>query len=403
MALWDRLACADLNGRISSVATPPFATVTPAFKGEEMGTKQGLQTLLQAAQKIEKENTPICCNEDMITMTQEKASAISQKLTDQKEKITAADEKILSQDKMIQQLTDALVKARTPRRFEEETPQVSALRMENYELKQNLECKEAQVDSLLPKVVESHMKESQHLRNKGAEIQQLRHDLDAARAETAHCQNQLQDSQDRLDSKEAELERLLPQVLKGRISSSERDVEMEELRRQLEDARSELHSVKLQHHKTIKELEEKDSDVHHRLKLVSETQTKDLERLESKDAEIEHLRRQLEDSVRERRPQQTKTCSACQWKDIENERLRHQLDANNARKLHTQRQSQVEKLGDLSPVRIQQPADKMGNFLQAESHMQQYLARREQALNAREQALNPHQLTAAYHQHHSRR
>merc|ERR1712146_817647 len=98
-------------------------------------------------------------------------------------------------------------------------------------------------------------------------------------------------------------------------------------------------------------------------------------------------------------PQQSKTCSNCQWNEIEISRLRHQLEANNARKLQTQRQSKVEQLGDLSPVRIQPIVmDKNSNFRQAQEDMQQYLITREQSLNKREQAVNAHQITAAYHQ-----
>jgi len=312
MAIYDCSPLADQNGRARRSLTKPEAWTLPAQKETEKPGKLwasladipfsgrgSLDAALRAAAEYEAKSgnvTPVATPraDQQVTMSEAQAEAIRRKLIEQRSRATAAEEKVASQERLIQQLSSALAKARAEdsgqgrpaAQTEEKTLELAAVRLELHQARQQLEFKESEVDLLLPEVAASRMKASQGSRKSDAEIDRLHLELDGSRAELARLRSKLDEAQQRLEQKDSELERMLPAIVASRANGSHRrhstDLEFDQTRRELDSMRGELARKELELQQVRKDLEDKDSKLRH----VTQT----------KDAEIDRLRRELDNS-----------------------------------------------------------------------------------------------------------
>merc|ERR1719439_451527 len=134
---------------------------------------------------------------------------------------------------MIQQLTSALAKAREARSFpdpdrapkqteEKATVELAAVRLELQQTRQDLESKEAELDRILPEVVAGRMNGCHCVRDMEVEIERLRRELANACSEVAELRPELYQAQQALEHKQAELDRLLPEVVNCRVNGTQR-------------------------------------------------------------------------------------------------------------------------------------------------------------------------------------
>lgn len=137
--------------------------------------------------------------------------------------------------------------------------ELAAVRLELHQTRQNLESKDSELDRLLPEVVASRMQTSQRLCSKDAEIERLRKELDSSRAEVAQLRPELHQARQSLEHKEAELDRLLPEVVASRMQGSQRlqskESDMDQTRAELASKSLELQEAREELDQTRRELE----------------------------------------------------------------------------------------------------------------------------------------------------
>jgi len=188
---------------------------------------------------------------------------------------------------MINHLSDALATVRTPggkdmsaKRAEEATAGLAAARVELHQVRQQVEHKDKELETLIPQVVNSRLQCADRLRTKDAE-------LDRLQTELSRAQEQLRQVQVDVDAKDEEINRLLPQLLVSRMQSPRvsrsRGGDADQLRIQLESARAELSRKDVELRKAQRDLEDRER-----------YSADDLRRLADKDAEIACLRQMLE-------------------------------------------------------------------------------------------------------------
>lgn len=208
-------------------------------------------------------------NEESWTVSASSAAMMRQKLMeelpDTRRRAQAAEEQLATKDKQINELEIELAKARAQLLSKElkhqpkgeKTVEIEELRYEIYQKKKQLELAEEQVETMMPQVIAAKFQGKQQVDCKDAEIERLRRDLDDSRAEVGELKHDLHSLQVQLQSKEAEVNRMLPDVVAARsrrssVASQRHDLqqaqqdleskndEIRELRRELEVARAEI-------------------------------------------------------------------------------------------------------------------------------------------------------------------
>lgn len=301
-------------------------------------------------------STPTEGTEQDVKISRSQAESIGKKLKEQSNRVIAAEEKVASQERMIQQLSSALAKAqedhkgsplsclggrvggqRFPLSPQEKTLELAALNLELHQTRHLLECKDSEVDHLLPEVAASRMQESHRLQRKDAEIERLRRELGTSKDELAQLQADLHQAEQGLEHKEAAVNRLLPQVVASRMQSSQlqdKDDEISEIRKELEITRADLSHKNSELQWACQNSEAKDSKL-----VASGTLMKKLETARSevglKDAEINQYRKELESANAELRQKSSELQRAelsmmssreeSEGKDTELRRLRAQI------------------------------------------------------------------------------
>lgn len=223
---------------------------------------------------------------------------------------------------------------------EEKTLELANVRVELHQAQQLLDFKDSTIDRLIPQVVANSIQEKQQVKSKEAEIEHLRRELNGSRAEVAQHKQALFDTQQRLDTTEAELDRVLPGVvadrMQGRKSLNSKDAELMDARRELDSARAELaeKNFELQQARNNKNLEMQ----HARGKHLDQHQAH--QDLELKTEEISQLRRELASTRAElsgafvgsstNNLQLHEALQGLEFKTTENDRLRRELDASRA-------------------------------------------------------------------------
>lgn len=231
-----------------------------------------------------------------VTISEEEADAIRRKLIEHRNRSSAAEEKVASQERLIAQLSSALAKAHSRENRKgggagENTMELAAVRLELHQTRQNLESKDSELDRLLPEVVASRMQTSQRLCSKDAEIEQLRKELDSSRAEVAQLRPELHQARQSLEHKEAELDSLLPEVVASRMQGPQRlhskDSDMDQTRRELESTRAELASKSLELQQAREELELKDGQLQRILTVMDASRAAGVQK--TKEAKLDHV------------------------------------------------------------------------------------------------------------------
>jgi chromosome segregation ATPase len=331
-----------------------------------------------------------------VTLSEGQADLIQRKLVEQSNKVTAAEEKIASQEMMIQQLTSALAKAREARSFpdpdrapkqteEKATVELAAVRLELQQTRQDLESKEAELDRILPEVVAGRMNGSHCVRDMEVEIERLRRELANACSEVAELRPELYQAQQALEHKEAELDRLLPEVVNCRVNGTQRlhskDAEIEQIRQELDSVRVELACKDVDLQQARQDLEAKKQELHDILAEAATTRTRDLQEMQSKDAETDRLRRELALS-------RALDVENLQNRDAEMDRLWRELEDTRAELVSAQAHAKTESS---SNVRSRSVAAEAGpvDFQRAQAQMERYLERREQDIAQREALFTP--------------
>lgn len=246
-----------------------------------------------------------------VTISNGTAEAIRCKLLEQKKRAAVAEEKVASQERMIQQLSNALAQVRfedrkgvdgfcgelgqhrLPGRAEEKTLELAAVHLELHRAQQRLECRDSELDRILPGVVASRMQCSQQLSSKDAEIDRLRQELASSRTELAQLRPELRQAQQLVEHRDAEIDRLLPKVIASRMQGSQhlnnKDAEIDQVRRELDSAHAELALKDFELQQSCQDLEVKGSELNRiRAEMAASQQ-----RLQCKDAEIDRLRLEL--------------------------------------------------------------------------------------------------------------
>lgn len=167
------------------------------------------------------------------------------------------------------------------------------------QLQEQVERKDAEIDRLLPQALKTHMQGSSH-RSKDAEIDRLQRELDSARTQVTPLRVELEQAKHALDCKQDEVDSLLPKVIASHGSSQSlrsKESDIEQLKRELDSTQNELRQCR-------RDLETRESQYQNLLKETAATRAHDLRMIESKDAEITRLDRELEDArvQAERRP-----------------------------------------------------------------------------------------------------
>lgn len=245
-----------------------------------------------------------------VTISEGEADAIRRKLIEHKNRSAAAEEKVGSQEKLIAQLSSALAKAHnrenrkgngSSERAGEKTVELAAVRLELQQTRENLECKDSELDRLLPEVVASRMQSSQRLCSKDVEIDRLRKERDSYRTELEQLRPELYQAHQSLEHKEAELDRLLPQIVASRMQGSQRfqgrDADLDQTRRELESTRAELASKNLELQQAREELDVKDVQLQRILTVMDASRAKGVQLpKETKDAKRRSLGYGLENA-----------------------------------------------------------------------------------------------------------
>lgn len=212
-----------------------------------------------------------------LVIGQHEADAIRQKLFEQKQRVYDAEEKAANQEWKIKQLSDELIARERVREYPETRLELAATKRELEDARRLVESKDAEIENLLPQAVVNRISGAHSLRSKDAEIERLRGELDRTRAELAAVRPELLDARQRLERKDEELERLLPKALAARMNPSQgADPSSDQLRRELQQARQELES--------------KDAEIRRLRAELGTSRALDMQTLQSKDAEIDRLR-----------------------------------------------------------------------------------------------------------------
>jgi len=235
------------------------------------------------------------------------------------------------------------------------------------------------------------------------EIERLRRELGSTRAEVAQLKPELREAQERLDTKEAELDCLIPKLVASRTSQGSRrslhskDAELADIRQELEYARAELAEKNVE----LQQARGKHLDLQHARGNHVELQQARQD-LEFKNDEIDQMRRELisvraelsaaraaltgkQQEFYQGRSTNLELQQAQQdmeYKNSDNERLRHELDASRA-----QCSQYLIELGHLRREPVQSERRAASSNVDFLAQEQQQIARRSMDLERREQAV----------------